>query len=101
MLLTSIAAAKLADVGVSRLQTRTFLSDLSNIVGTYAWVAPEILMGGRQCTQAVDIYSYGGARREGAVTREATPPSLIDPPPDTTPASPLLNPDLQSCCGRS
>lgn len=23
-------------------------------------IAPEVLLGGRQCTQAVDIFSYGG-----------------------------------------
>ena len=27
------------------------------LVGTFAWIAPEVLLGGRQCSQAVDIYS--------------------------------------------
>jgi serine/threonine protein kinase len=37
VLLTSSGAAKLADVGVSRLQTRTYLSDLPGVIGTFAW----------------------------------------------------------------
>lgn len=44
VLLTSTGAAKLADVGVSRLLVKTFLSDLP-LVGTFAWVEPEVLMG--------------------------------------------------------
>lgn len=58
VLLDARGVAKLADVGVSRLQTRTFLSQLAP-VGTFAWVAPEVLMGGQNCTQAVDIFSFG------------------------------------------
>ncbi|KAL4431038.1 hypothetical protein ABPG75_006294 [Micractinium tetrahymenae] len=58
VLLTASGTAKLADVAFSRLQQGTFLSDLP-LVGTFAWVAPEILMGGRNCTAAVDIYSFG------------------------------------------
>ena len=57
MLLTDRGAAKLADVGVSRLQTKTFLSDLP-LVGTFAWVAPEVLMGSHNCTHAVDLFSF-------------------------------------------
>ncbi|KAL4421640.1 hypothetical protein ABPG75_010931 [Micractinium tetrahymenae] len=58
VLLTGMGVAKLADVGLARLQTGTFLSDLP-LTGTFAWVAPEILMGGCRCTSAVDIYSLG------------------------------------------
>lgn len=44
VLLTSSGTAKLADVGVSRLQTRTFLSDLPGMIGTFAWfVGPPAL----------------------------------------------------------
>ena len=100
MLLTRRGQAKLGDVGLARLQTRTCLSDLPSLAGTFAcklrdgqlgrgWphgaacsgaaaagkaslhtlplmfpypragVAPEVLMGGRNCTRAVDIYSFG------------------------------------------
>ncbi|PSC73768.1 serine threonine-kinase [Micractinium conductrix] len=59
VLLTSNLESKLADVGVSRMQSRTFMSDLPALVGTWAYVAPEILMGGVNCSNAVDIYSYG------------------------------------------
>lgn len=47
--------AKLADVGLSRLQKGTYLSDVP-LIGTFAWIAPEILVGSKQCTSAVDIY---------------------------------------------
>ena len=39
VLLTSYGAAKLADVGFSRVLSHTFLSDLGSIVGTFAWWA--------------------------------------------------------------
>ncbi|KAI7843034.1 hypothetical protein COHA_003366 [Chlorella ohadii] len=58
VLLTSGGTAKLADVGLSLLQTGTFLSDVP-VIGTFAWVAPEILVGSKQCSSAVDIYSLG------------------------------------------
>lgn len=57
VLLSASGTAKLSDVGVSRTQTKTYLS-LAAPVGTFAWVAPEVLMGGR-CGRAVDIYSFG------------------------------------------
>lgn len=117
--------AKLADVGLARLQTGTYLSDVPLIgkrtalaggsyrkdlrlaqrsdallrspmgltslpycvpnalqcsawpltgqpacrccTGTFAWIAPEVLMGGKQCSSAVDIYRWGG-RGQGACT---------------------------------
>lgn len=59
VLLTCGGQAKLGDVGLARLQTKTCLSDLPRLVGTFAWVAPEVLMGGRNCTNAIDMYSYG------------------------------------------
>ncbi len=54
MLLTTRGVAKLADVGVSRILQRTFLSQLQP-VGTFAWVAPEVLMAGTNCNSAVDL----------------------------------------------
>ena len=51
--------AKLADVGLARLQKGTYLSDVP-LIGTFAWIAPEILVGSKQCTSAVDIYRWAG-----------------------------------------
>ena len=59
VLLTSHGAAKLADVGFARTLTKTCLSDLESLVGTFSWCAPEVLMGGKNCSTAVDIYSFG------------------------------------------
>ena len=58
MLLTAGGTAKLADVGFSKQKTHTYLSDVP-LVGTFAWVAPEVLLGNQQCTLAVDVYSFG------------------------------------------
>ncbi|KAL4445436.1 hypothetical protein ABPG77_011261 [Micractinium sp. CCAP 211/92] len=58
VLLTTRGVAKLADVGVSRILQRTFLSQLQP-VGTFAWVAPEVLMAGTNCNSAVDLFSFG------------------------------------------
>ncbi|KAI7845590.1 hypothetical protein COHA_000877 [Chlorella ohadii] len=52
VLLNSQGVAKLAD-------THTVMSDLPQMVGTFAWVAPEVLLGGQGCTLAVDMYSFG------------------------------------------
>lgn len=40
------------------LQTRTTLADLPQMVGTFAWIAPEVLLGS-PCTLQVDLYSFG------------------------------------------
>lgn len=40
------------------LQTRTTLADLPRMVGTFAWIAPEVLLGS-PCTLQVDLYSFG------------------------------------------
>ncbi|PRW33664.1 serine threonine- kinase receptor R831 [Chlorella sorokiniana] len=58
VLLTASGAAKLGDVGLSKRQNRTYLSDVAAI-GTFDWAAPEILMNGMQCTAAVDLFSFG------------------------------------------
>ncbi|KAI7836687.1 hypothetical protein COHA_009463 [Chlorella ohadii] len=59
VLLSSLGAAKLADVGFSKALSHTFLSDVGSKCGTLAWVAPEILLGHKQIGPAVDIYSFG------------------------------------------
>lgn len=38
VLLTAHGVAKLTDVGLSRVQTKTYLSDLPSMVGTFSWV---------------------------------------------------------------
>ena len=35
-----------------------YVSRLDEVAGTFAWAAPELLMGGR-CSEKVDIYSFG------------------------------------------
>ena len=35
-----------------------YVSKLDEVAGTFAWAAPELLMGGR-CSDKVDIYSFG------------------------------------------
>ncbi|PRW39194.1 serine threonine- kinase [Chlorella sorokiniana] len=57
VLLTATGAAKLADVGVARLQAGTHLS-YTPVVGTFAWMAPEVITGAR-CSEKVDVFSYG------------------------------------------
>ena len=58
--------AKLADVGLSRLQTGTYLSDVP-LIGTFAWIAPEVLVGSQQCSSAVDIFRCACGRGRGGV----------------------------------
>ena len=45
--------------GFSKQKLHTYLSDVVAI-GTFAWVAPEVLLG-TPCTLKVDVYSFGGA----------------------------------------
>ena len=35
-----------------------YVSKLDEVAGTFAWAAPELLMGGR-CSEKVDIFSFG------------------------------------------
>ncbi|KAK9812676.1 hypothetical protein WJX72_001681 [[Myrmecia] bisecta] len=50
--------AKIADVGLAKILHDEFLSTLNNDVGTFAWAAPEVLLG-NPCSEKVDIYSFG------------------------------------------
>ena len=56
---TSCVLPLTLQVGVSRMQTRTYLSETMGVVGTWAWIAPEVLMGCR-CTLSVDLYRWAG-----------------------------------------
>ncbi|KAL4428402.1 hypothetical protein ABPG75_002491 [Micractinium tetrahymenae] len=57
-LLTGRGGAKLGDVGLSRSLEGTHLSAVT-CVGTFAWAAPEVLLGGHDCGRPADIYSFG------------------------------------------
>jgi serine/threonine protein kinase len=59
ILLNTVFEAKIADVGISAIHSRGYLAaSAGRVVGTFAWSAPELLMGQR-CTEKVDIYSCG------------------------------------------
>ena len=44
-----------------------YVSKLDEVAGTFAWAAPELLMGGR-CSEKVDIFSFGVVLWELATT---------------------------------
>ena len=53
--------AKLADVGMAKMMTlgqRSSRQSVDFAMGTFAWAAPEMLMG-EELTPAVDVYSLG------------------------------------------
>jgi serine/threonine protein kinase len=58
ILLTRTGVAKIADVGMARALSKSYLSLLSGGMGTFAWSAPEVLAG-KRCDEKVDIYSFG------------------------------------------
>lgn len=58
ILLSRDFTAKIADVGLAKIMQQQFLSTLY-CVGTFAWAAPEVLLGKSGCTEKVDMYSYG------------------------------------------
>ena len=102
--------AKLADVGLARLQKGTYLSDVP-LIGTFAWIAPEILVGSKQCTSAVDIYRWAvQARGAGpcvqlrmlACLPQRSPPvqcRRLPLTPVSLPGSMLRLPALPMLCG--
>ena len=55
ILLARDFTAKIADVGLARILHDDMLSSRKE-VGTFAWAAPEVLLGQR-ITEAADIYS--------------------------------------------
>lgn len=51
--------AKLSDVGLAaQLSSSKYVHD-QGLRGTFAWVAPEILLGVPKCSEKVDMYSFG------------------------------------------
>lgn len=79
VLLSREGAAKISDVGLSRILSGTHTSTVRGC--TFAWAAPEVLLGSH-CTEKVDIYSYGiflwevvtGDRPQRGMLREARVP---------------------------
>ena len=72
ILLASDGSAKLADVGLAKIvKADGALSTVGN-VGTFAWAAPEILMG-RKASEKSDIFSFGVVLHE--LSTGATPTS--------------------------
>jgi tRNA A-37 threonylcarbamoyl transferase component Bud32 len=58
VLLTATGTAKLGDVGLARMQRGTALSCAPKAVGTFDYMAPEMITNSR-CTLAVDLFSMG------------------------------------------
>ena len=44
--------------GLAKILKQQYLSTLK-AVGTYCWSAPEVLLGKSDCTEKVDLFSYG------------------------------------------
>jgi hypothetical protein len=63
VLLTRDFTPKLADVGFSRVWASMELSAKDSRIGTFAYMAPELLLGG-SITSAADIFSLGVLLRE-------------------------------------
>lgn len=57
VLLAADGTAKISDVGLAALISRSYLSQMAP-AGTWAWVAPEVILGGR-VTHKADIFSFG------------------------------------------
>ncbi|KAF0691808.1 hypothetical protein As57867_016964, partial [Aphanomyces stellatus] len=56
VLLSETWEAKLSDFGISRVTSLE--ESMTSNIGTVAWIAPEVLTGGRY-TEKADIYSFG------------------------------------------
>ena len=79
ILLARDFTAKIADVGLARILHDDVLSTRRE-VGTFAWAAPEVLLGQR-CTEAADIYSVSGwnfpdVEAAGSAGCDGDPPQL-------------------------
>ncbi|BDA50379.1 probable serine/threonine-protein kinase DDB_G0281745 at C-terminar half [Coccomyxa sp. Obi] len=57
VLLAADGTAKISDVGLAALMSHNYLSKTAP-AGTWAWVAPEVLMAGK-VTHKADIFSFG------------------------------------------
>ncbi|KAK9816754.1 hypothetical protein WJX72_004692 [[Myrmecia] bisecta] len=68
ILLSADGCAKISDVGMAKMMTDGSYTH-GTAAGTFAWAAPELLVGGR-CNERVDIFSLGVVLWE-VVTHEA------------------------------
>lgn len=57
--LTKLGQLKLGDFGIARDLRSTDLTDIGLTVGTYAYMAPELIRGEREITGNVDLYALG------------------------------------------
>ncbi|KAK9819385.1 hypothetical protein WJX81_007382 [Elliptochloris bilobata] len=58
ILLARDGGACIADVGMARMLTKNVLTSLHGTFGTFAYCAPEMLLG-RECNEKSDLYSFG------------------------------------------
>jgi len=80
VLLTDNFTAKVADVGIAGVHSQGYLTaGAGQVLGTLAWSAPELLLGGR-CSEKVDIYSLGVVLWELA-TGNVPQRGFVEPPP--------------------
>ena len=58
VLVDEAGRCKIADFGMSKFREQS-MSHVTGMVGTVAWTAPEVLLGGAMMYQSADVYSYG------------------------------------------
>jgi serine/threonine protein kinase len=56
---TSTCAAQVADFGLAREKSQTFVSGVTSQRGTLPWTAPEIVRTPHAVTEKVDVFSFG------------------------------------------
>lgn len=79
ILLSKDGTAKIADVGLARVLRHGYVcSSSGGVVGTFAWAAPEVLLG-RPVSPKADVYSYGVVLWELA-TNERPERGMLRPP---------------------
>lgn len=79
ILLSRDGTAKIADVGLARVLRHGYVcSSSGGVVGTFAWAAPEVLLG-RPVSPKADVYSYGVVLWELA-TNERPERGMLRPP---------------------
>ena len=80
ILLDGSGVVKVADFGLSRLQAATCGEPLTAELGTWQWMAPEVVAPwdkrGAVYTEKADVYSFGIVMWECAA-REVVPPNWL------------------------